>query len=90
MLAATVTSYISNGWALSVLWTWFVSPIFNIAPLSIPQAIGFSIVAAVLTHQSKPKDDQKETDELIAEVLAYAIFAPILTVSIGWIVLQFI
>lgn len=31
--------FIMNGWVLSVLWGWFVVPLFNIAPLTIPYAI---------------------------------------------------
>ena len=90
LLAASVVSYVVNGWALSVLWTWFVSPVFSVAPLSIPQAIGFSIVVGVLTHQSKPKEEGKETSELIAEILAYSVFSPPLIVFIGWVVFQFV
>ncbi|MCP3017986.1 hypothetical protein [Cupriavidus basilensis] len=39
---------ILKGWALSVVWAWFIVPTFALPALTIPQAIGISIVAALI------------------------------------------
>lgn len=39
---------ILKGWALSVVWAWFIVPTFALPALTIPQAIGISIVAAMV------------------------------------------
>jgi hypothetical protein len=50
-----------NGWALSLLWAWFIIPTFELPKLSIPAAIGLSMVVAYLTYQVRNnKDEEKE------------------------------
>jgi hypothetical protein len=41
-----------NGYALSVLWGWFIVPAFNLNPLSIPIAIGIMMIVSYVTHQT--------------------------------------
>jgi len=87
-----VIGSVMGGWVLSVLWGWFVQPIFNVPSLSIPLAIGFSMVVGFLTKQpsSTSGSKDKEISSLIAEVIVYSILYPLFTLFFGWVVLQFI
>lgn len=44
-------SVLINGWALAVLWRWFLLPAFDLPALSIGYAIGLSVIASLLTYQ---------------------------------------
>lgn len=88
---AIVTATVMNGWALSVLWGWFVAPLFGLPEISIPAAIGFALVVSMLTHQEMPSDNERsDFTATFAKVIARAIFAPLFAVFVGWIVLSFI
>jgi len=82
-----VSSTILNGYILSILWKWFVMPIFNVSELTTPQAIGIAMTANFL---SKSKNYNSTNDKKITMtdlVLLYLL--PILTLVTGWIVVQF-
>ena len=55
---------IFNGYALSVLWGWFVVPVFGLPQISIVPAIGIAIVVSYLTYQMH--DCKKEENENFA------------------------
>jgi hypothetical protein len=44
VITMVITSTIVNGWALSLLWAWFVVPIFELPALSLMQAIGIAMI----------------------------------------------
>lgn len=80
-----------NGWVLSILWGWFVSPLFGLPSLSIPAAIGFALVVGMLTKQETQNETKdKEFSSIIAALIARVFLAPLVTLSIGWIVKLFI
>ena len=90
-VSSIVIASLMNGWALSVLWGWFVSPIFGVPNLSIMAAIGFSLVVGMLTQSPSSKDEHsdKSFGALIVNLLAVAVFRPAFVVFLGWIVLKF-
>jgi hypothetical protein len=86
-----VFSSVVNGFVLTILWKWFVIPVFSLPALNIPQAIGISMVIAFLTHQRvKNKDDNKEVFELWLSLFFYSVFYPLLVLGISWIVQLFL
>jgi hypothetical protein len=86
-----VVSSIANGFVLTVLWSWFVIPIFSLPPLNIPQAIGISLVMSYLTHQkTESKNDDKGILEQAISLLLYVILYPALVLGIAWIVQLFL
>lgn len=82
-----ILSYFINGFVLSKLWEWFIVTQFGIASLSVPAAIGLTIVVGLLTHQPQPakKNEESTLTETIVVILAQ-ILAPFLTLFVGWIV----
>jgi hypothetical protein len=73
-----------RGYVLSILWVWFIVRAFDAPPISIPLAIGVSLIVSFLTRQW-----QKEK-HATSFVIGMAIFAPAMTLFIGWIVTKFI
>jgi hypothetical protein len=83
-------SSIFNGYALKVLWGWFIVPVFHLPQLSIPSAIGIALVVGYLTKQSSDCETKKR--EGVATILypiLEAILKPSIALCIGWIVQRF-
>ena len=52
-VVAIVVGAVMNGYVLSVLWGWFVVPVFSVPPLSIATAIGLSLAIGMLVKQGE-------------------------------------
>lgn len=89
--ALLVVGAITRGIVLSILWRWFLVGQFHIMAISSAEAIGLSLLIGMLA-ESQSSDSEKTDDVVSAFVKAAGtlIGAPILTLGIGWIVLQFI
>lgn len=77
-----------NGYALSMLWQWFVVSTFELRPLGILPAIGISMVVSFLTKQydSAAPDPSKSHGERMAMLTVYTLLNPIFALVFGWIV----
>ncbi|MGI6423606.1 MAG: hypothetical protein ACOX0X_03270 [Candidatus Dojkabacteria bacterium] len=86
-----VISAVITGFVLSVLWRWFIIPIFSLPPLSIPQATGIAIIVDFLTYQRhEEKDDNKKLIEKFLGSLVYVIFYPLIILGLGWVIQLFL
>jgi len=81
-LLITPFSMMYHGYALSILWRWFVVPTFGIPALSIPAAIGLGLTIAYLTHQNIQEDESRP----IEQAFALAVIKPTFALFIGWLV----
>ncbi|TSC73972.1 MAG: hypothetical protein G01um101444_416 [Parcubacteria group bacterium Gr01-1014_44] len=83
-----VASSIFNGYALSVLWGWFVVPTFGAPALGIVPAIGIATVVAYLTHQidTNKKEEKRSFGETIAYSTAITFLKPSFALLFGWVV----
>jgi hypothetical protein len=82
-----------NGWVLSVMWAWFIVPTFNAPTLSIPMAIGISMVVGLLTYQNSKNDKEEESYEwarIIGSLLVIVFGKPLLVLFLAWVVYQFV
>jgi hypothetical protein len=60
IVALVVLSTLLRGYALSVLWGWFMVPTLGLPHLSVAQAIGIAIVVSFLTYQDHSDLQKKE------------------------------
>lgn len=73
-----------RGFALSVLWKWFIVPL-GVPALSVPMACGLLVVVGVLTHKTRRADHMpEEHDQLLV-----ALIMPPMMLFIGWIITLF-
>lgn len=77
-----------SGWAISILWKWFIFPVFDLRIISIPEAIGISLIIAHLTHQTPTNKDGRD-HPFLSSILT-SMLKPLCAVCIGWIVKLFI
>ena len=74
------------GFTVSVMWGWFVVPLFHVAPLRIPFAIGLAYIVQFLTHPTRKPEDDPETGFL----LIMSLVKPLILLGAGWITTWFI
>jgi hypothetical protein len=85
-LPIAAVSAIWGGFVLSILWAWFVVPVFHAPALRIPYAIGLAIVCHLLTQRTRHPDDEPET--LHVAIASFVVPATLLL--FGWVVTWFI
>jgi hypothetical protein len=86
-----IVSPIWYGYVLSILWGWFILPAFHTPQISIPLAIGISIVVRMFTYtnSSDQSDKSSKFSEKFALAIAISFFLPLYALVFGAIVHSF-
>jgi len=80
-----------NGWALATLWRWFMVSAFHLPLLTIPAAIGVSLVVTYMTHQhSKTKTDDDSWGQTMLKGFLIGTFKPLFALAFGWVIVRFL
>lgn len=87
MVAVGVLTVILNGWVLSIIWGWFIVPVFAVSPLGTAQALGVTIAARLVTNTDKYV---KKEPLGVPEAVFISIATPFMALGFSWIVLQFL
>jgi hypothetical protein len=72
-----VPATLLNGWAISVLWSWFVVSNFHLPPITVAQAIGLWLLVSLFTptpHDGRPS----------LVLLLEGIARSLLLLALGW------
>ena len=93
VVVGIVAAILARGYALSVIWGWYIAPLFKMDNISIVNAIGLSIIFGMLTGNGKSGQDESLKGKSNRYKLAYGIlvgvFAPLMTLAFAWLVYQF-
>ncbi len=93
MVVMVAVTAILRGWALAMLWGWFVAPTFEIHALTIVEAIGIGLVFNLMqtsTADAKKKDGAtKDWTDILGDYLGYGVFVPLAAVGLGYIIKMF-
>ena len=87
LFGVTALAAVLNGWVLSIIWKWFFVSTLNLPIISIPQAIGISLVVGFLTKQDN--NCKKEEEDSGWKTLATVFIKPFVVLFIAWIVTWF-
>ena len=89
--ALLVIGSIWRGYVFSVLWKWFIVPVFPAMPLlSIPVAIGIAMVVSFLAYQYTYSKDDRDTASKFGGAFGVSLLYPALVLLMGWIVTLFL
>ena len=89
LLGLMALSAMWKGYVLTVLWAWFVVPVFGLPALALAPAIGLSLVVSFLTYQhGVAQDDTGDFSDRIAKSVVNAMLWPAMALGIGWVVRQ--
>lgn len=83
-------SYTWFGFALSVLWGWFMVPGLGLPPLSIGYATGVAMVVGFLTKQDNLNEKIEDWAEYYVKFVLTAALKPVIVLGIGAIVKAFL
>jgi len=86
-LALAVYAVVASGFVISILWGWFVVPLFGLPALSIPHAIGITLI---ISMARAPQHQDKGSGESFSTKLSALFIAPWMALLIGWITKGFI
>lgn len=86
-IVAHVIAIFNGGWALTVLWDWFIIPVFELPSLNILSAAGIMLVSGFLTKSIDR--DEGEALDMACHTLAIAIVIPPIAVLSGLIITFF-
>lgn len=86
----TVISVLVNGWVISLLWLWFIVPLFHLPSITILQAFGLALIIGRLTKfDVDVRAPERSTIDKILHVFGVGIASPLFTLLFGWIIFQF-
>ena len=80
------------GTGLSLLWRWYVIPLFpSIIPISIPEGIGIMLLVSLFIGRSSDFfTDELSPEEMLVAMIMSNIATPILIIVLGWIIHHFV
>lgn len=74
-------TYTCRGWALKVLWGWFLVP-FGVAQIGVAHAIGICAATSLLTSKARMGDNSWSG---LWTATGAAVVIPLLAVAVGWV-----
>lgn len=83
-------SALLNGFALSVIWNWFVPGIFGLPELRIVEAMGIALIVAYLTHPYSNAAKEHQGAEALGYAVAHIVLKPVFAIGVAWCVKQFL
>jgi hypothetical protein len=84
-----VVSSLLHGWVLTIMWGWFMVPVFHLPRLSLVPAIGIGLTIRFLIYHSTvsdPDDKGKSFGHQLGKATGLAIFVPLLILVEGWVI----
>jgi hypothetical protein len=87
-LGLFVPGLIYDGYVFSILWEWFIVPVFDLPILSVPVAMGISLVIVFCTHRSR--DSDKDFWKHIYDLIGSCVIGPTIYLGIGYAIYCFI
>ena len=72
-----------RGWVFSVVWGWFVVPLFALPELRLAPAIGLMIMGDFLRGK-----DASAADRSVAYIVGMGVASCVLTLGLGWIIMR--
>jgi hypothetical protein len=87
MILMIVLGSIYSGWILSIIWSWFMVPVFGLPSLSIAAGIGIKITVMSLVNPRKIEQTKdREFAEILADSFSQSFIGPTVVLFIAWIV----
>lgn len=75
-----------RGFVLSILWGWFMVGPLGVPALSIPAAIGITLIVAYLVTSKI----QESADRGVVSMFTKGALIPLFALGLGWIVARFL
>jgi hypothetical protein len=77
-------AYLLNGWAILMLWGWFVVPL-GVVPIHMAWAIGLAVLMSMFGQAPPIAKKSDKGDEKTSSALMILFLRPLLAVFVGWL-----
>lgn len=84
-LTVLVCGILARGYALCVLWEWFVVPLFGLPSLTIAYALGLALILSFVLPSRYKKDDRPAKEQFVEQALVIFV-QPAFALLFGWII----
>ena len=79
-----------RGWVLSLLWGWFMVPLFHLPPILLFEALGVYLLVRLFCPHNSEQKDQKEVKDItfkyIWKVFVHEGSYITFFLALGWII----
>lgn len=82
-LAVGAIAVLWGGYVLSILWGWFMIPVFGLPALTAMQAAGVKLTVRVITYTHRREE---EKDDWLITSFVEATILPLVLLGLGWII----
>jgi len=89
-LLATVAGIAWAGYVLTILWEWFVVPLFGLPHLTIPAALGLSLVVGYMTKDGQQMKTGENFGGAVFKALLGLLLKPAVALGVGWVIRGFL
>jgi len=89
-LLATVAGIAWAGYVLTVLWGWFVVPLFGLPELTIPAGLGLSLVVGYMTKDGQQMKTGEDFGVAVFKALLGLLLKPAVALGVGWVIRGFL
>jgi hypothetical protein len=79
-----IISMILSGYAVHCLWSWFVTPVFNLPPLTTFQAAGILTILQILKGYKHNKDSVEQTAQVFVSAGCSGLLYSLLILLVGY------
>jgi ACR3 family arsenite efflux pump ArsB len=85
-LVALPAASLMNGWAISVLWNWFMMPYLHFPALNVLPAMGVALTVGMMTKTPNVATEKQEWYERLIGVF----IGPLVAIGLGWLLRLFL
>lgn len=78
-----------SGWVFATLWGWFIFPVIPVKQITVPEAIGITLIVSLLIGKRSVDKKSDLTWDLIKDRMIEWAMRPLLALSCGSIVHYF-
>lgn len=90
-LSLLILGTLMSGLVSSILWGWFLVPVFHAPKLGIISAVGVCFTLRVMLGTNSSSGYKAESaDQLFIHMVLYGLGYPLLILFVGWIIHLFV
>ena len=90
VIPSIILGSILHGWALTILWRWFVVATFHAPALTLAQAMGIFLLVGLFRNNPPTQKNDDTAIDRVAKAIGGMLFSPLVSLGIGLIVKQFL
>lgn len=89
MLICSIIGFALHGWAVMLLWGWFIVPLFHLPAITFAAGVGLALFTRYATYQYNATN-LNNSEEDNAQIAIMHVVLPAVVMLTGWIIHLFV